>query len=200
MACPAPEDITTAGAGGIGAISGFCYGFVFGMVALAVAIDLKLAPYLVTHYQKKMALAEAKKNGGKPTGSFIEASTASATRPSFSPAAPAGPPPEGSLEASDIESALADHKARKSEAPTAPPKGPKAPPKKKSVEEAAAPPAEPEAEPEAAPKKKPPPKKKPAEPKPEPLPEGWEEHLDEGTGKMYYANDETGEVVWVRPK
>ena len=32
-----------------------------------------------------------------------------------------------------------------------------------------------------------------------PLPEGWEEHLDEGTRRMFYANAETGEVVWVRP-
>jgi len=32
-----------------------------------------------------------------------------------------------------------------------------------------------------------------------PLPEGWEEHLDEGTRRMFYAHTETGEVVWVRP-
>ena len=32
-----------------------------------------------------------------------------------------------------------------------------------------------------------------------PLPKGWEEHLDEGTRRMFYANGETGEVVWVRP-
>ena len=34
----------------------------------------------------------------------------------------------------------------------------------------------------------------------EPLPDGWEEHVDEATGKPYYSNDDTGEIVWVRPK
>ena len=52
----------------------------------------------------------------------------------------------------------------------------------------------------------PPPAAKPKPPKPEAkpaaelLPEGWEEHLDDATGKPFYSNEETGEVVWVRPK
>ena len=53
----------------------------------------------------------------------------------------------------------------------------------------------------SVPKPAPKPVPKPVpEPETDPLPEGWEEHVDEGTGKPYYANDDTGEVVWVRPK